>query len=818
MFQNMDGNAINVNEEKRETRNVLNIFSNIFTKKNILIYVVSLLVSLVSIGGDFSVFSISMLGACLGSSVPILGIIIVSLIGNGIKFGVGGALEYFLTTLVLVVSLFIFKPRYNENERNEKIRIGKNIFLATIVIQIAKYAISGFTLYDILFGITVSIIAMVFYKIFVNSIVVLQDFREKRAFSIEELMGASLLLAIAVGAFGDFNIVGFNIRNILSIFIVMALGWKNGILVGTTSGVTIGVTLGVITGSEPIMIAAYAISGMLAGVFNKLGKIGVIVGFALGNVLLAYVSNGYTVELIYFKEILVASIGLLLLPKNFQIDLEEFIGNSKFLPVTPNGALNKSKEVAENLTHVSDAIKEMAVSYRGNVEDASDEEIDDKNQQIFMTELLNNLEPYKENMLYDDIANPESEITKKIFEYLLDKQEIDRKALLEIFADCNSYVVGFEDKEISKYLDDNISQMVTLINISYKVSKNDFIWRKKIEQNQRNIGNQLTAMSKAIEKMAKGMKEEIQEEANGENYQKQVLEITELLKQKDLEIEELSIQKQDRFFVTIYTKEILETSKIELIEKLLTKSLEEKIVLNDETSVGTKYIFLSDDKYEMAIGNSMATKSKSEVSGDSTLSIRLKDGKYLVAISDGMGTGNQAKKSSTQALKMLENLLLSGFDKKTSLDLINSALINSSAVEQNNEIFATLDIAIIDLYKGNIEFIKSGACPTYIKNNKRVQIIKASSLPTGIVDKRNIQTFDYHINSGDKLLMCTDGVLDANIEYKNKDLWLKYLLEDIETTNTGKIADLILNEAIDNNFGVIKDDMSIVVCKFKKRD
>ena len=815
MFQNMDGNAINVNEEKKEVRSGVNIFSNVFTKKNILIYIVSLLVSLVSIGWDFSVFSISLLGACLGSSVPVLGIVLISLVGNGIKFGVGGALEYFLTTLVLVVSLFIFKPRYNENERNEKIRIGKNIFLATIIIQIAKYAISGFTLYDILSGITVSIIAMVFYKIFVNSVVVLQDFREKKAFSIEELMGASLLLAISVGAFGDFNIVGFNIRNILSIFIVMALGWKNGILVGTTSGVTIGVTLGVITGSEPIMIAAYAISGMLAGIFNKLGKIGVIIGFALGNVLLAYVSNGYTVELIYFKEILVASIGLLLLPKNFQIDLEEFIGNSKFLPVTPNGALNKSKEVAENLTHVSDAIKEMATSYRGNIEDASDVEIKEKNKEIFMTELLNNLEPYKDNMLYDDIANPESEITQKIFEYLLDKQEIDRKALLQIFADCNSYVVGFDDKEVSQYLEDNISQMITLINISYKVSKNDFIWRKKIEQNQKNIGNQLTAMSKAIEKMAKGMKQEIQEEASGknENYQKETIEITQLLKQKDIQVEEISIQKQDRFFVTIYAKEILETAKLELIEKLLTKSLNEKIVLNDETSVGTKYTFLSDDRFEMAIGNSMATKSKSEVSGDSVLNIRLKDGKYLVAISDGMGTGNQAKKSSTQALKMLENLLLSGFDKKTSLDLINSSLIN-----QDNEVFATLDIAIVDLYKGNIEFIKSGACPTYIKNNKRVQIIKANSLPTGIIEKGNIQTFDYDINSGDILLMCTDGVLDANIEYKNKDLWLKYLLEDIETTNTGKIADLILNEAIDNNFGVIKDDMSIIVCKFKKRN
>ena len=82
----------------------------------------------------------------------------------------------------------------------------------------------------------------------------------------------------------------------------------------------------------------------------------------------------------------------------------------------------------------------------------------------------------------------------------------------------------------------------------------------------------------------------------------------------------------------------------------------------------------------------------------------------MLAISDGMGSGKNAKESSSNALKMLENLLLAGFQKEESLDLINTSLIN-----QNKEVFATLDIAIIDLYKGNIEFIKSGACPTYIK-------------------------------------------------------------------------------------------------------
>ena len=68
------------------------------------------------------------------------------------------------------------------------------------------------------------------------------------------------------------------------------------------------------------------------------------------------------------------------------------------------------------------------------------------------------------------------------------------------------------------------------------------------------------------------------------------------------------------------------------------------------------------------------------------------------------------------------------------------------------------------------------------------------------------------------MLMCSDGILDSNVEYKNKELWIKYLLEDIETNNTQKIADLILSEAIDNNYGIPKDDMSIIVCKFMKKE
>ena len=802
MFQNI--NEYIMQDRKKETTNR---WSEVLKKNNIIMYILSFMLSLVSIGGEFSLLSISILGACFSSSIPLLGVVMVSLIGNTIKFGVGGGLEYFLTSLIFFISVFIIKPRYNEEERNEKIKVGKNIFIGVFIIQIIKAFLSTLTFYDILLSITYSIIAIAFYKIFANSISVIENFGEKKAFSIEEVIGTSLLLAIAESAFSDMSILGFSIRNVLSILIVLVLGWKNGVLVGATSGVTIGVTLGIITGGEPIIIAAYAISGMVAGFLNRFGRIGVIVGFCIGNIILAYASNGYTVELIYFKEILLASIILLAIPKNMTIDIEEFVGGSKFLPISKERSLTKEKETVEKLNNVSETIKKMANAYTKDTEKEYTIEEKEENKQIFINELLNNLEPYKDNLLYEDIANVDGKIVDQIFNLLLEKQEIEREDLLKIFADCNSYIVGFDDKEVSKYLEENILQILRILNISYKVSKNNFVWKRKLEESKKNMETQLRGVSNVISGIAKDIQKDSEKK---QDYAKQEIEIVKLLKQKDIQVKEIAIDKKDRYMIYLNLEEMADN---QTIENILTKMMKEKIVLNEENSTNTELVYISDDKYVIGFATADSSKNQSEVSGDNFINTRLKDGKYVIALSDGMGTGRKANESSMQVLAMLQNLLESGFDKDNSIKLITSSLISKS-----EEIFATLDIAIVDLYKGTIEFIKSGACPTYIKKNKKVQIIKSNSLPAGMINQDNIQVFDTDIQNEQIMLMCTDGVLDSNIEYKNKELWIKYLLEDIETKNTKKIADIVLNEAIDNNFGKTKDDMSIIVCKFMQKD
>lgn len=791
------------------------MLKNLFNKKNIIIYIIAFMVSTIGMGQAVSPFSIAIVSASLASGIPAIIVVIAGLIGNFVGVGAIGALNYILIILMLLITMCIKPPKENDQYKNEQIQISGHVFISILLVMIAKLILTRFTVADMLLHVTLAIFSVVFYKIFVNSLVVIQNITEKNAFSIEEVIGASLLVSIAFSAFVDFSILGLSIRNILSILIVLILGWKNGILVGATAGVTIGVTLGIIAQSEPMVVAVYALSGMIAGLLNRFGKIGVIVGFLAGNGILLYASKGTATDLVVFKEALIASLGLLAIPKWAGINIEELVKSDNMLPEYNKRGLEQSKETIDQLNMVSETIKDIASTYQ----EKNDTNMYFKNRQAFITELLNNLDGLEENMLYDDMTQTESKIVNELFDILLDKQEIDREDLLKTFAKFNNYIVQYNDEKISKKMNNDIEQIVKAVNYAYKISKSNFIWEEKVKSNKKNVQAQLDGVSKAISSIAVKMEKEINQEKDFDEEKNKVIKALEV---KDILVDGIDINKKDnRYFIDVYLQEdskINENADFDKIQKVLEKSLNEKLMRNEvkikkQNKQGKRIIsFLSADKYVIQIGQATKIKNDSPVSGDSLLQIRLNDGKYLVALSDGMGTGPDARKSSQIAIKMLERLLMSGFDKDTSIDLINTTIMNA-----NEEIFATLDIAIVDLYNGKIEFIKNGACPTYVKNKKKVQIVKSLSLPAGILNNINLTTYDKDIENQDILVMCSDGILDANVEYKNKELWVKYMLEDIETTNCQKIADLLLNEAVDNSYGIAKDDMSIIVCKLVKK-
>lgn len=826
MFQNIardfeENQYEDVELNKKES--IKEILKKCFTKKACIIYIMAFMLSFVGIGADkeLAPFGIAILVACLSTCIPIGVVSIIVIIGTFISFGGSNTLNLIMTMLCVLVSMLIKTPRYEEGV-NEKRKLGIRLFITTFLVQSIGMFFKEFYVYDLIFSLMYSICAYIFYKIFVNSISVITNIGEKRAYTIEEVMGASLLVAIAVSSIGNLYIFGYSIRNILCILLVLIMGWKNGILVGATAGVTIGSVIGIISGGEPIMIATYALSGMLAGIFNKLGKIGVVVGFILGNILLTYVTNGNTSSIIHLQEILIAFLGLLAVPKSIKIEIDDLYGKTKLLPETTGRVLEDSKETIFRLNSMSETISEMARTYKEAAATIVDEKElkkqEEDNFKIFERELQNNLEGMEDNILFDDIYAPEDDIVENIFEILLEKEKIQRQDLLKVFADHNNYIVGFEKDYINEVVEEDIAQILKALNEAYKVSKLNFIWKKKLEENKKAVSNQLEEVSKAIGALASEIEDDKEDEFANEKE-----EIKVLFEQKEIDIKNILIKKQKsgRLEVTVYTDTCENVEKptcdIKKMGKIISKVLkEEMIIQKQECGLRNnkdicKYTYISEDKQTIQIGIAKTTKSGSTVSGDTSIQTKLDDGKYLLAISDGKGSGKEARKASKTAITMLEKLLSSGFDKDSSLRLINSVL--SATVEE--DMYATLDIGILDLYSKNLEFIKNGACPTYVKNRRNVQVLKSLSLPTGILNDIDLVVYDRDLEDGDILVMCSDGVLESSEEYTNKELWLKFLLEEMETDDVQKIADIILQEAIDNNYGVQKDDMTVIVCRIR---
>ena len=831
MFQNItkdsDENQEYYDEGVKKV-NTKDVLKRLFAKQNIILYIVTFMISMVGFNNSSLLFTITPFGlaiiaSALGNNRPIGIMYVLSLIGTFVSFGFTNLLIYFITSLVLFISILIVRPKLQESV-NEKKKIGGHLFFAVLIVQVIPMFFRTFYVFDLLTSIMLATTTLIFYKIFVNSITVIVDFGARRAFTIEEVIGTSLLLAITITAFGNINIFGFSIKNILSILIVLVLGWKNGLLVGATGGITIGVVLGVITETEPLMIAVYAVSGLIAGLLNKFGRIGVIVGFALGNIVLAYVANGNTAPLIIFQEILIAALGLLAIPKNVEINIEDLVGANKLLPETTGGSIEANQDTIYKLNSMSDTINDIAESYSNAAATIlTDDELkvqEKKNIDIFKEELKKNIEDLEDNMLYDEIYYSTDELLQDIFNYLLDNDIITEKNLIKILEKHNNYIVGFENTKTQARED--VYKIVKAINYSYKISKMNFIWKKKLDESKKTVSSQLKGVSEAISKMAEDIDKKKKEER--EEFADKQQEILKLLEQKEIEIKTIDIKQNasNRFIVEVYTDicNNLDGTEcnIRKICKIISKVLDQNMIMQKqecglrlEKNI-CKFTYISDHNYHIQIGTAKSTKADSPVSGDSSLETRLEDGKYLLALSDGMGSGPEAMKSSKIAIKMLERLLTAGFEKDVSLQLINSTL----SANTEEDMYATLDIEILDLFNGNMKFIKNGACPTYVKRGKEVQLLKSMSLPTGIVSENDLVVYDFDLEDGDIIVMCTDGIIDSNKEYLNKHLWLKYLLEDMEATDAQQIADIILKEAIDNDFGNQKDDMSVIVAKIYK--
>ncbi|RNC28697.1 MAG: Stage II sporulation protein E [Candidatus Dichloromethanomonas elyunquensis] len=203
------------------------------------------------------------------------------------------------------------------------------------------------------------------------------------------------------------------------------------------------------------------------------------------------------------------------------------------------------------------------------------------------------------------------------------------------------------------------------------------------------------------------------------------------------------------------------------------------------------------------LGAGTFIKTGNAISGDNFSTVPLSPHKSAMIVCDGMGVGEEAARMSSAALTILEQLLSTGFEPEGAVKALNAILVLRSPEES----FVTVDMVIIDLEAENARLIKIGAAPTYVIGKDRVEMVKTSSLPAGILNDIEIPVIDIPFKD-QTLVIVTDGVLDA---VSKEDDWLKNYLERNKGLSSQELADKIVREAAKLSGDVLEDDGVVLI-------
>lgn len=643
-------------------------------------------------------------------------------------------------------------------------------------------------------------LSFILTMIFLQSVPLISLKRRKQALKTEEIISVIILLAsILTGTIG-WSLYDLSVEHVFSRYLVLLFAFCAGATIGSTVGVVTGLILSLANVSSLYQMSLLAFSGLLGGLLKEGRKFGVGVGLLIGTMLIGLYGNDQTNLMNTILESLVA-IGLFFLtPQSLISKIAKFIPGTAEHAAEQQQYARKIRDVTANrVEQFSSVFQALSKSFSQNVlvpEDTDDErEID-----YFL-----------------------SNVTEKTCQTCFKKEMCWAKNFTTTYDYMHTIMQECEDLSMSKNTNlkrewekyciksnkviEAIQHELTYYQANQKL-------KKQVKESRRLVADQLLGVSQVMGDFAK----EIQRER--ENHSIQEEQILDALREFGIEIGHADIYSLEQGNVDIemsipYCNGRGECEK--LIAPILSDILQETIVVKREECAaypnGNCYVsFGSAKTYVIETGIANAAMGGGLVSGDSYSTMELGAGKYAIAISDGMGNGERAHLESNETLMLLQKILQSGIEEKVAIKSVNSVL----SLRTTDEIFTTLDLAMIDLQDASARFLKIGSTPSFVKRGERVLKIEASNLPMGIIQEFDVDVVSEQLKAGDLLIMMSDGIFEGPKHVENYEMWMKRKINEIETDEPQEVADIIMEEVIRSRGGQIEDDMTIVVAKVKR--
>ena len=773
------------NDIDEKVTSIFSTIKKIVNFKNILFMVFALLLSTKTLIGDFRPFNYVLLAVASAFEVPLILVLIASVAG----LAIGG---YSSATVMLLIFFLLYNlitAIVNIEGINRKYTVFIKFMASIAILQIVSTFITG-DLFTQLFSVLSTIVLPgIIYLIVVTGMNVILNIKNGFVYTKEESIAMILTIAILLSSLGSVSVLGFKVVEILALILILIYGWGNGAILGATAGLIIGLSYTCLCDVSMSFVVAIAFSGFISGLLRRFGKIPVIIAFVAGNVYISYYATGMSQINIVICEALIASIVLFLMPKYIERKLDNLFDLTRGLETFKNNLLNPTKEAKEKIGAVSEVFSSLADITVERTKETEEETIEVIKKYILS--YVNNTCFACEN-INECIEKENLDMTA---EYLADR--------LESGEPIEPEMLKFNCKD-SKIIINNLYDI-------YNSMKLMRVLKQKEIENNKKISNQYKEVSKLLNNISENIKEGslVKDEAQ-KKLRNELKFYGYNVYEDDFKRDKETIEYT---FITDILTNIDKQKKqiVELCSNILEQNMCIKLILNISKTEKSKIKIVSTPKYNIKSEIISYTKTGENISGDSYLQLELQDLRQLSVISDGVGSGESASRSSSTVINMLERLLSGGFDEDKAIEIINSVI----KLKGEDELFATLDAAIINEKDAQCYFIKLGAAPTYLIEKGKVVTITSTNIPVGLVDSSDYIPICKKLDYGDFVIQLSDGVIPDTIDPNNN--YIKNFLSTCDITKSAKVIAQELKEVINiNNDGVYDDDITVIVNKMEK--
>lgn len=599
----------------------------------------------------------------------------------------------------------------------------------------------------------------------------------------DEIICGCLVLIFLFCGLQNINIFTFDLVKTIGLFFILV----SSLIFKNSFSVILGVVMGLGAGlpaSNLSYITLFSVVGVVANIFKSYSKIYSVTAVLLVDFVFSlFFVNTQSFDFLNILPTIISCFAFIFIPQTVLNKLSQtFFINTENTSL--KNILNQNKlQVSKKLLYTSEVFYEMDKNFRKLVKG----NLDIKNSKTMICNEVIRCNCENCSQKARCLKGFNSEL-KRIFDSLID--------------------IGFEKGRVTlvdlpAYLTNRctkLNQVVSSLNSFLNDYKSYSKMLGNLDASKVLIAEQLGGISHILNDLSLETKQTVQMDLKTERTIKQTLIYNDIIPS-----EVVCFEKDEQTNVVSLIIRSIDFDNEKIIN-ILNKICKTKMVLDDilpnQENNQTYLSYKTAPTYDIAVGIAQSSKGGEDVCGDTHSASKLVGDKFMFALCDGMGHGKKANKASELSISLIENFYKAGYDNQTILTSVNK-LLNLG----REDVFSALDVSVVDLKNGQVDFIKQGATVGFIKKGESLCKIESNSLPLGILEEIKPKVTRTVLSTDDIVIMLSDGVVDA---FK-KDEELETYLKSLSENNPQELANKILTKAKRQQQNYPQDDMTVLV-------